>query len=385
MKKYEQRGFALPVAVFAVVVVAVITTAGFFMARQEGRIGVASENAGMALFLTEQGLVDVINDWDGDTFGSLAYWADTTVTETYSDVGNVTTQVTRMTDYLYFVDATGTVTQGGELRSGASRRVGMMVRLNTADIEPRAALVTQGGISLKGNAEVHGEDEVPTGWSAECPGPLTNKPGIITDAYTNVTTQGQAEVTGTPEVQQDATIADSTFTQFGDLSWAELTSYADITLAGGSINGLGPDSTAAGVCNTGQAYPENWGDPENIGAACDDWFPVIHLTASANIQGGGMGQGVLLVDGDIDLRGGFTFYGIIIAQGAVGTQGSGNRIYGGVMARNANFDTQSLVGGSEIHNSTCAASRAVLNSPALTRVRPLVSRSWVDLSAVSDS
>ena len=60
MEQNEQRGFALPVAVFALVVVGVITTGGFFMARQEGRIGVANENTSLALYLTEQGLVDVI-------------------------------------------------------------------------------------------------------------------------------------------------------------------------------------------------------------------------------------------------------------------------------------------------------------------------------------
>ena len=45
MKQGKQGGFALPVTVFALVVVGVITTGGFFMARQEGRIGVASEYA----------------------------------------------------------------------------------------------------------------------------------------------------------------------------------------------------------------------------------------------------------------------------------------------------------------------------------------------------
>ena len=60
MEQKKQRGFALPVAVFALVIVGVITTGGFFMARQEGRIGVASEHAGMAFYLTEQGLVDVL-------------------------------------------------------------------------------------------------------------------------------------------------------------------------------------------------------------------------------------------------------------------------------------------------------------------------------------
>ena len=269
--------------------------------------------------------------------------------------------------------------------SGASRRVGVTVRLVRADLAPPAALTTRGPTDLSGTAEVHGEDENPPAWGAMCTAPLQDKPGILTDNAGQVDTQGSAEITGDPAVEEDTSIADSTFTKFGDLTWDELTDMADIRLAGGSLSTLGPDSTNAGLCNTGQAFTTNWGNPENPGAACFGWYPIIHVTGNANIQSGGVGQGVLLVDGDLDLRGNFIFYGIIIVQGSMGTQGSGNRIYGGVMASNADFDSQSLVGGSVVTNSTCAVSRVIRENSSLTRVRPLAARSWVDLSAISGS
>ena len=385
MEHNKQRGFALPVAVFALVIVGVITTGAFFIARQEGRIGVASEYAGMAFFLTEQGLVDLMGGWNRELFAALPSWGDTTVTENYPGLGIVTTRVTRMTDYLYFVDADGTVTRGGAMRSGASRRVGVTIRLVTADIAPAAALVTRGSTSLSGTAEVHGEDEAPPGWGGFCTGSLENKPGILTDNASQVTTTGAAEITGVPAVQEDTYIDDETFTEFGDLTWEELTDMANIRLSGGNLTTLAPDSTVTGACRTGQAFPSNWGNPENPGAACFGWYPVIHITGNANIQSGGVGQGVLLVDGNLDLRGNFVFYGIIIVQGSMGTEGSGNRVYGGVMASNANFESQAFVGGSVVTNSTCAVSRAIINNSGLTRVRPLASRSWVDLSAISGS
>ena len=385
MEHNKQRGFALPVAVFALVIVGVITTGAFFIARQEGRIGVASEYAGMAFFLTEQGLVDLMGGWNRELFAALPSWGDTTVTENYPGLGIVTTRVTRMTDYLYFVDADGTVTRGGAMRSGASRRVGVTIRLVTADIAPAAALVTRGSTSLSGTAEVHGEDEAPPGWGGFCTGSLENKPGILTDNTSQVTTTGAAEITGVPAVQEDTYIDDETFTEFGDLTWEELTDMANIRLSGGNLTTLAPDSTVTGACRTGQAFPSNWGNPENPGAACFGWYPVIHITGNANIQSGGVGQGVLLVDGNLDLRGNFVFYGIIIVQGSMGTEGSGNRVYGGVMASNANFESQAFVGGSVVTNSTCAVSRAIINNSGLTRVRPLASRSWVDLSAISGS
>jgi hypothetical protein len=287
-----------------------------------------------------------------------------------------------MTDLLYFVDAAGLVTKGGAMRSGASHRVGVTVRLSVANIAPPAALTTRGPTTLKGTAEVHGEDEVPAGWGGLCTGSLTDKPGIMTDNASQVGTQGGAILTGDPAVQEDTSIADSTFNQFGDLMWSDLTALADIRLSGGSLAALAPDSTVAGDCNTGQAFASNWGDPENPGAACASWFPIIHITGDANIQSGGVGQGILLVDGDLDLRGDFLFHGIVIVQGSIATQGSGNRIFGGVMASNASFSAQAIVGGSVVTTSTCAVSRAIQNSGA-TRVRPLASRSWVDLSAIA--
>ena len=386
MEQKRKRGFALPVAVFALVIVGVITTGGFFIARQEGRIGIASEYAGLAFFLTEQGLVDVMDDWNAAAFGALPFWGDTTVTQNYPGLGTVTTRVTRMTDYLYFVDAAGTVTRGGAMRSGASRRVGVTLRLVSADIAPPAALTTRGPTSLSGTAEVHGEDEAPPEWGGACSGfPLSNKPGILTDNASQVSRQGAAEITGDPAVAEDSSIVDSTFTHFGDLTWDDLTGMANIRLSGGNLTTLAPDSTVTGACRAGQAFPTNWGNPENLGAACSDWFPVIHITGDVNIQSGGVGQGLLLVDGDLDLRGDFLFYGIIIVQGSLGTQGQGNRVFGAVMASNADFDSQAVTGGSVVTNSTCAVRRAILNNSGLTRVRPLASRSWVDLSAISGS
>ena len=385
MEHKKKRGFALPVAVFALVIVGVITTGAFFIARQEGRIGVASEYAGMAFFLTEQGLVDLMGGWNRELFAALPSWGDTTVTDNYPELGSVATRVTRMTDYLYFVDADGTVTRGGAMRSGASRRVGVTIRLVTADIAPPAALTTRGPTELRGTAEVHGEDGVPPGWGGLCTGSLENKPGILTDNASQVSTQGAAEITGDPAVAEDASIVDSTFTHFGDLTWDDLTGMANIRLSGGNLTTLAPDSTVTGACRAGQAFPTNWGNPENPGAACSDWYPIIHITGDVNIQSGGVGQGLLLVDGDLDLRGDFLFYGIIIVQGSLATQGQGNRVLGGVMASNADFDSQAITGGSVVTNSTCAVRRAILNNSGLTRVRPLASRSWVDLSAISGS
>jgi len=231
---------------------------------------------------------------------------------------------------------------------------------------------------MRGSAEVHGEDTTPMAWSGLCTGSLNDKPGIVTDDTTLIATRSQAEITGTPRYEQDSTIGDSTFTDFGGLNWTELTGLATKVLPGGTINTVGP-SVVGGACDTSDL--QNWGDPDNPSNACGGYFPIIHVQGDARRQSGGVGQGILLVEGALDLRGNFAFYGLIIVQGTFSTQGNGNRVIGGVFAGNASLETQALVGGSVVQTSTCATTRAVESNAALNRARPLAVRSWVDLSA----
>ncbi len=385
MRTSDRRGFALPAAIGGLVIVGVLVTAGFYMARQEVRIGVASKHAAMAVNVAQMGANEVMANWNGYQLGQVPIWGDTTLTDT-TDTGIWTVQVTNLNGKIYFLSASGDVTEGGALWSGANRRIGIVTRLIFANIDPPAALTTRGSATLKGGAEVHGEDAPPTMWTGYCPLTTTNKPGVLTNDTSGVKTQGSAQITGVPPYDQDSTIVDSTFTTFGDLTWAELVEVAkadgkDVSSLGSSINNTFPDSTGS-KCNT--ATLTNWGDPYHPAGACGGYFPLIyHGGPTLTIQSGGVGQGVLLVDGDLDLRGNFEFYGIIIVQGALGVQGSGNRVFGAVMASNADLDNQSLVGGSVVNNSTCAVQRSILNNAALSRARPLAERSWIDLSSVA--
>jgi len=383
MRETDPRsGFALATTIFALVVLGVLATGGFYLARQETRVGMASKRATAAFYLAEDGANQVMSEWDSQRFSSLSYWGTANVSGT-TDNGVWSVDVTKMTDRLYFLGATGGVTQGASVLGGAGRMLGIVARLNTAEIDPAAALTTRGKTDIRGTAEVHGEDQIPPGWAHHCPNPLKNKPGVLTNNESDVGFEGTGNVTGEPQVAEaNPPLTDEYFTQFGDLSWAELTAMADIKLSGGNINNTAPDSTAAGVCLTGPSHPTNWGNPLNPDAACGDYFPLIHVAGTGRIQSGGVGQGILLVDNDLDLRGNFVFHGIIIVQGNFETQGNGNRVYGGVMAGNASFDLQKLVGGSVVEYSGCASTRAVLENRGLTRVRPIERRSWVDLSSV---
>ena len=379
----DRRGFALPAAIGALVIVGVLVTAGFYMARQELRIGVASRNSAMAVNLAQSAANDVLINQTKALQG-LNIWDTTTLVDTV-DHGIVSVAVTRLGTRLFFLNSTAEVTDGGALWAGATRQVGLVTRLSSADMEPPAALTTQGSLTVGGSSIVNGTDQIPSGWSSVCdPSSLENKPGLMIDDKDNIKTSGSKfEVTGNPAVQEDPTITPESLLSFGDMGWSDLVGLAEkVFTSPGPYNKIQPDSSLVSgkyVCK--EATLQNLGDPRSPNGVCSDYFPIIYATGDLKFTGG-RGQGILLVEGDLDVQGGFEFFGPVFVKGELTTQGTGGHFNGGVVAANVNFGTSTVLGNAVVSYSSCAVERAILNNSALTRVRPLEMRSWVDLSSV---
>ena len=289
-------------------------------------------------------------------------------------------------NFNYFLTTTGNVTDGGALWAGASRRIGVAAKILFANIDPPAALTTRGQVNVGGTSDIYGNNFTPPTWGSTCTG-LTgtgwDTTAVLLDDANggNPSTKGSATIVGFPSVAEDPGIVDSTFTNFGDMDWSELVQFAqiegkEITSLGGSINNPAP-AVVSGQCNTSPLT--NWGDTVPT-SPCGSYFPLIYHAGSVNIQSNGFGQGVLMVQGDLQLRGGFTFFGIIIVQGTFSTGSGNNRVVGAVMASNAADLNQSFLGTGVIQYSRCAVTRAILNNASLSRARPLDARSWVDLT-----
>jgi hypothetical protein len=386
MNTKNQRGFAMPAAIGALVLIGVLMTAGFYLSQQELRIGVASNHANMAVNIAQAGANEVLANWNGYQLGNIPVWSDTTITDTIAD-GIWEVSIANGNNFVYFLNATGTVTEGGERWAGAKRTIGIVTKMIFADIDPPAALTTRGTTEIKGGAIVNGVNSVPPAWASYCTAFATNDTiGVLTNDTSIIGTSGGGIVAGSPPYDEDPNIVDSTFTTFGDLDWAELTALAqaegkDVSSLRPTINVTAPDTTATGACN--EATLTNWGDTLPS-APCGAYFPLIYSNGNITIQSGGIGQGILLVDGDLDLRGNFLFYGLIVVQGNFETQGNGNRVVGAVMASNASVDQQTVTGTSEVSYSRCTVARAILNNASLSRARPVTQRSWVDLTAVAN-
>lgn len=388
MNTRRDAGFALPVAIFALVVLGVLVTGGFYMARQESRIGSASEFGSRAFYLAEKGLNEVFEDYDASDFRAISLLGVDTVTGS-EDEGDWTVEIFRASQKMVFLDATGTITEGGAVLQGASRRVGAIARLYYADIENLAALTTRGQTQVSGTADIYGNDSIPSEWSGLCSDyPQSDKPGIVTNDSSEISGQGASSVSGDPQaIQEDTTVNDSTFTVFGNITYDDLVAMAQWTRPGdasSTVSAARVTLNGDGTCNTGD--PSNWGDPENPGDPCGSWFPITHFDGNGSISGD-YGQGIILVDGDLRIQGNFVFYGLIIVQGTLDLRGTGQgiKIFGGIMASNADLESQSVTGGSSIHNSTCAIKRAIEHNGGTARARPILLRSWVDLSSVSSA
>jgi hypothetical protein len=381
----QAEGFALPAAIVGLVVVGVLITGGIQLATQESRIGQATERGTQAFYLTESGMNTVFTTFSPANAG-LQIWGTPATLSGTEGAGEWTSTVRRVDESLFFIQTTGTVATAGG--GQASRTLGTMAKLFSVAINPPAALQTIGNVQISGQAQIRGEDLVPPTWNSQlCPNPLQNLPGVVTDGGRTVNTSGaNATVSGSPQPHvEDPTLTADSFRQFGDATWEDLTALANIRLGPGSHNNMAPSYTGTGGCNLSDPY--NWGEPLAPDDACGGYFPIIHISGNATIQSTARGQGILLVDGDLDLRGAFQFYGIVIVQGAFNVQGGGAdgpRISGGVMSANAELDmTQSVVGGSIVQNSRCAVSRAIMSNDALNRLRPFTDRGWVDLTGAA--
>jgi hypothetical protein len=371
---------ALAVAIFALVVVGAMIAGAFFAGTQEQRVGENQRRVQTSFGVAEAGTQERIMAWDPATMNKRKSFPEDSVvinpTPAPGGTGTYFGYSYKLGPNIFLIDVTGRdrASNAGAIAGGggAQQRLGMIARIAPVDFGIRASLTTQGGVSVGGNAVVNGADQNPTGW-ASCDPPGVAQPGVRDNGGT-VTTGGTGTVTGNPPVVNDPTITNSSFTTFGGATYAQLAARASITLPGGNytvepvVNG--------GVCD--KSVLTNWGDGQNPAGACGSYFPIIHLTGEATLNGV-QGQGILLADGNLNIQGSFEFYGIVIIQGDLKTSGGGSteaHFWGGVMAKNADLSDQNLSGHATLSYSSCSILAALQATSPIALMRQ---RGWVQL------
>jgi len=366
---------ALPLALFALIIIGVLITAVFTIARLEQRQGNGSVATLQAFEAAETGLATLLANWNTAAYNALQVDSTLTLaTVTLGGGARHSTSIRKINQTTFLARAEGQLRDpNGRIRT--RREVLQVLRLLTPQIPINAAITTRVGITITGSSQVSGADSIPNGWGGSCPPAGATLPGVR-DSSGNVTTSGACSgascITGSPRIQTDPTISSSSFTQFGSVTFSSLAASATKVLSGNVYNGIAPVTTGSpAVCN--QSVLTNWGAPRSATThACFNYFPIIYHPGDVKLNGGS-GQGILLVGGDLELAGGFEFFGPVIVMGRVRSTGTGGHVYGGLMANDADLDVTLLSGNSVVNYSSCAVNRAL---QAVATGRPLGGRSW---------
>jgi len=396
-RRSDERGIALAVAVFAMVVIGALVAGTFFVGRLEQVSGRNGAFAGEAAEAAEGGLAYGRINWD-PTYADMAVYDGTAASEislgTIQVGGNArlvaTDTLRRLNSELFLLRSVGQ-RRGVGTQVLATRTLAQVIRLSKPIIDVRSAITVMDPIKFNGGAfSVSGVNSAPWG---DCAAPradaLDDLVGIRSATTAGVGNSDDDNIVGEPTsvVENDAQITPATFQNFVNETFASLGASADVTLSLDTPYDPRPVVDAAtnkcdksligaggGALNLGEPSRP----PANAAAVtqCYTYFPVVHGTAArTKFAANARGQGTLLIDGDLEIAGGFEWAGLIIVRGSFKITGNGNKITGSVMAEGLTGDN-SIGGDVDIKYSQCAIERAV-NGAATPK--PLSQRSWVNL------
>lgn len=363
-------------ALGGIVIIGVLIAGVFFTSNQELRTGTNTFAQERAFRAAEFGLNASLASWNHMEMVALPLGGTKKIVYDSSAQGwRDSVTITRLTATTYMIVSTGTALGG--IQGEARRRNALLVRLSVPKMDFPAALTIRGLSKTGGSSLLSGLDANPPGLT--CPEDLEDVAGLASGggALNLVGCPLNSCMLGSPKASlNDAEAADTaTYFKYGDEDWSSVTKYATkVYEPGQSVSSIGPKYNADGSCNT--AAVNNWGDPSGSGP-CKDYFPIIHARGGSsdfNVSSGS-GQGILFVEGNLKLSGGFIFNGPIVVRGAVTTTGT-NTVRGALAAANVSGGTNEVLGTALISYSSCAVNRALQNAIPPKRV---VDRAWMEV------
>jgi len=373
-------GFALFMALGALVIIAVLIAGSSFITTQEARLGQNQLVQSRAMAAAEYGLNKIQADWDKTPNLQMAVGDFYDISYTITNQGTAMVRYVRLNNETFWIISEGRATVGNSVSAArtAVKRVGAILRLRIPTIKTEGAVTTGGDVVVKGAGQIRGNNNTAPGWTGCAAAPDKAALVIGPDATTSI--QKASNVTGTPQVTKSALAADSnTYVRFGDETWTALVAGANITVTEMS-DGV-PDTLANGTCKKSSItnYGEPWRTAQHAGAitACNNYFPIIYVSQTTSSHGG-RGQGILIINGDFSFNAGFEWHGLIIVKDDITKANGHATVYGGIMARNADpaADEQDFNGTVDILYSACSLERAMRGSAQVLQARQ---RAWTEL------
>jgi hypothetical protein len=373
----DERGIALAVAVFALVVIGALVAGAFFAGRLEQQTGRNTLLAAEAGEVAEAGLNEALAGQTATTLLALPVNSSPNFATALPDLAltsgrTASRSINRLTEHVFLLRSVGTRTNalGGQL---ARRSIGQLIRLVQADLDVAAGLTALGDVTLTGASEVSGIDEVPGLWAGVACPPLEDVTGIRYNEG-EIKFSGNGTVQGAPDTLKDNSLTTNSMKEDFD----KLKTLATLILSANNPPATGPVHVGD-PARCDKSVESNWGEPSIQTDPCSNYFPIIYHYGNLALQGG-RGQGILLVEGDLTATGGMVFYGPVFVTGTLSTAGNKNqgaKFYGGVIAGNVTLDdTNKLSGQALVSYSSCAVKRALQNS---STPAALAERSWLQI------
>jgi len=372
-------------ALGALVIIAVLIAGSTYVTLQESQLGENQLVQSRAFTMAEYGLNKIQADWDKTPNLTMSNGAKFDTSYTLTGQGTCKVRYTRLNDETFWIVSEGRASVGNAISASrvAVKRVGAVLRLRIPTIQTNGAVEVNGNINVKGSAAITGANSDP--WTdGSCNG-ITgpDKTGITYPTDKTLSTTGNPSLSGNPASQQLAAAGQSsTYVMYGDETWNSLKAQANFTLAGGNYNADVQPAVTNGSCD--RSISTNWGEPHRSGAdyvsACINYFPIVYFSSSVKFNGNGRGQGILLVEGDLTLNGGFEWDGLIIAKDNIANSGGTAKIFGSIMAGGVTLDNtltdDQLAGNITVKYSNCALTRALRGSAQVTQAKD---RAWAEL------
>lgn len=363
----SRRGVALVLVLISIVVFSVLSTGAILGSLQELRSAKNEQMEQRALAVAEYGLNFQLSNWPASRAALTTGAIETSnVVVATGDTAQIV--VMRLNTRNYLVVSIGR-TNSGSGRLGAQRQVSLLVTAASGSAKAPAALTSKGNNTTKGSASITGINTTPLGWTGCAAARDTFALASAPNKNIDVQKPASQSVNGTykdPNANKQ-----STYDTFGDETFNSLKAKAAVKPA------EQPSSPSpSGNSVTCTAGPSNWGEPYRSGsytAGCTSYYPIVYAANNLKMTGG-RGQGVLLVNGNLDVTGNFYYVGLIVVTGNIKI--SGTSVFRGALLAQGNIDSE---GNTDVAYSACAISNALGGSagsgaPAVSRV---AKRGWV--------
>ena len=355
----NRSGIVLPSVLMVLLLLELLAVATLALALQHAAAARDTENAIRAQQIARVRVSTVLSDWKTNAFQRIEIGQQRTFTTPDGQ-----TTVARLSSEMFLLSALaldGPPQQ--QSRANAALLFALPDAAAIAEAFP-AAIAANSEVTLMGDSEVDGEhaDQPPNAWSSQvCSNwiPAAGaKPAAIMSA-------------GALQAGPRATIAGAVTAALTPVGVAPQFSQSVVTeiadrIESGAVEPL--PMAANGECLT--SVPGNWGAPLDPGHPCSDYFPLIHAPGDLSVVSGS-GQGILVVEGNLNLGPGVEFFGPVIVRGQLNAA-PGSAITGALIV-----DGPSLLQSASIRSCHCAVERALLSASALNRPILRRGRSWL--------